>query len=133
MTIRNYLFGQITSDTVADGKHLSLSGATTKYNTFEEVIGTDYQVTTGKTLYLSLAIPIASTADTGFYLGYGDDAVNNSATPPTNAVQLMDLISVHNAYTPYEVPIFATIPADKYPYGYCAGGTLQVHVLGIEI
>lgn len=84
-----------------------------KYWTFAEGNGTgDYQVPVGKTLQVLAVQTVCTTASNGVsILLYGDNAVDNSSTPPTNPVfQFNNKNSfsaqpgVHSFITDFEVP-----------------------------
>jgi hypothetical protein len=91
------------------------------YDTWTFPQGTAYQVPTGKTLILGYLGGIPdSSPNTTFHLriGYGDDDVADSASPPTNAVFLWNVsIDASVAAVPInrDLPPIS-IPAGKYPW-----------------
>lgn len=99
-----------------------------KYQTFGKN-GVDYQVPAGKTLKI-LAIYMHNSrgdASPGIYLSYGDDAVHDSAAPPTTNVILApgqsagaNIIIAGPAATATSVEraLYFEVPAGKYPCGF---------------
>lgn len=73
------------------------------YDTLESPRGTDYQVPAGTTFVVTL-LTASGTGD----IGYGDDAVSDSASPPTNAVTVCTFIGSGEVWCP--------IPSDKFPF-----------------
>jgi len=95
-----------------------------RYDSYESPRGTDYVVPAGKTLYIVSFIgwpEIAPSTDEVFDIGYGDDAVNNSASPPTNAIVVCDITWEGVDSNPVQTPLFCPIPAGKYPFVYSSG------------
>jgi hypothetical protein len=106
----------------------------TQYRTFGTGL-VDFQVTTGKTFYITKIILSGSTA-TQLEIGYGDVATSGSqASAPTGAVDLTPqsngFNSPANTSTTFDVVI--PIPSDKYPYAKSVSGTQGVFIMGIEI
>lgn len=100
---RTYIFGQV--------------GYTFTSNAYAcfQVNGNDYQVTSGKTFYLTGIKLISTGAVTNLVtMRYADDATL-STNPVTLNVPNGRIASTISAGTyPYFIPIYATIPAGKY-------------------
>lgn len=84
--------------------------------------GVNYQVSAGKTLKI-LAMKgfiDSTTASAIANIGYGDTAVDNSSSSPTNAVGIVDGTPAYLGYATVsialEVPLNIEILAGKYPY-----------------
>jgi hypothetical protein len=101
------------------------------YMTFEKPIGTDIQVTAGKTLYITKLRAIQSTG-MNFNIGYGDTGVASGVTPPTNYVALITNLEAVGVDDEFELII--PIPAGKYPciYTLPATGAAKVYLEGLE-
>ena len=107
-----------------------------RYDTLERPRGTDYQVPAGKKLYLGklLGIPVvASTGTCTLDIGYGDDAVANSVSAPTNAKVVVTFTVPGGTDRKIEIDLFGEVPAGKYPYGYGTDASFQFTLLGIEV
>lgn len=90
-----------------------------KYQTlYRDITAAAYQVTAGKTLYIIGGTIQAGTAATNVSsMGYGDTAVDNSASAPTNNKVLIPAgLHCAAANTEYDLKIWMAIPATKYPY-----------------
>lgn len=116
------------------------SKGTADYETMEFPVGTDYQVPSGKTLYITKLIVSANAASADFAIGYGDTGVANGVTAPTNFVQITP-----NRMYPFkyvngsgssgvttEHDVWIPIPQLKFP---CArsNGTAGAYVTAIGI
>lgn len=104
---------------------LCASNSNQKYWRFVAPNGTGaYQVTTGKTYKIYAAqITAATDIDSLSGLLYGDNSVDNSNTPPTNAVFQYDTSVNVGGIATYVVPKGVTgfvtrfdVPALKYPH-----------------
>lgn len=107
-----------------------------RYDTLESPEGTDYQVPTGKTLYITkLQVGSGATSGTFFILdvGYGDDGVANSASAPTNRKVVYRTIYMQGAGLRGDLDVFIPIPAGKYPYIYGNGSWWNIAAMGIEV
>lgn len=71
----------------------------------------------------------AAPAGTHALIGYGDDAVADSAAPPTNAVTL---ISVTTAMSDC-VDAWAKVPAGKIPFALSEGSNWDVTASGVLV
>ena len=101
--------------------------AASRYMTLEQPAGTDYQVPASKELhYLSwFGNSQAAAANDTMTLGYGDDAVAEGTTPPTNLVQVfgnmlasvetVGIIGIKTAGKPERIAVHGVVPAEKYP------------------
>lgn len=85
-----------------------------KYGVFFKQ-GAAYQVTAGKTCWITRVLCGGTANGTLAQILYGDTAVQNSAAAPTNPVVLSDQIVTVTANTMYDLPLWIPIPASKYP------------------
>jgi len=112
---------------------------TKQYSQLEKPKGTlDFAVATGKRLILFYIHILTATATKGCGLAYGDDAVDNSATGPTNTVDLTQGSNWHNATaeeTFEGMGCFVFVPAGKVPHisAESTSGNLSGQVLGVEV
>jgi len=108
---------------------------TAEHDALQSPSGTDVQVSTGKKLIIFAGMCKTSAAAKALGLGYADDAVDNSATPGTNEVVLINPNAWENA-TPDEtfelIDCYVEIPAAKFPHALAesTSGTLAAHFLG---
>ncbi len=116
------------ADTEWRANIVSLNTTTTglgngNYETFAEPQGTPYQVPAGKELLIYEGHFVDDgNQPTTYEIGYGDTAVTNSASAPTNLV-LGVSVSLANAGTSPDHSFFQTVPAGKYPVFQFTGGT----------
>jgi len=129
-----YKLGAYKQDTSAANCYQAgtvLSGANL-YSTLERPDGVNLSaVPAGKTWYLTRIMVAGGTAGTYAEIGYGDSAVHNSVSAPTNAQKLSRVIGVAAADTIVDKDIFIAIPAGKYPFIF-ATGSMRVHVEYVE-
>ena len=140
MTTRAYRAGCFSTDTPSDIIALSGAGAGAgHYSTLNRALGSgalaSYQVTAGKTFYVTKIIftPTTSTADVN--LGYGDNAVTDSASAPTNGLTQIPngVIAGTTANQKVEYDIHVPLaPSGKYPYYKNDGATGAMLVFGYE-
>lgn len=106
------------------------------YDTFEQPIGANYQVPSGKILRCSLIRYeqqlILFQARSYLFIGYGDTAVDNSGSPPANLVRLTPNINSNTTYKNSEKNIWVEIPSEKYPVVFAGLGFLDISVFGYE-
>jgi len=117
--------------------------AAARYETFESNRGgtglgggTDYQVTAGKTLYITKIIYFSPVANCeGFIIGYGDDGVAEGAAAPTNPVGLTPMYGLSSivARQLNEVNVFLIVPAQKFPYAYSIANVSSIIIEGYEV
>lgn len=94
------------------------------YDSFESPRGTDYTVPVGQTLHVIAFIghpEVAASTSQVFVIGYGDNAVDNSAGAPTNAIVVCALTWEAVDSAPAQVPLFCPIPGGKYPFVVSTG------------
>jgi len=128
MTVRAFRFGGLAQDSIDGVQTVAADTGGSKYMTLESPVGTDYQVPSGYTFYIT-QISFGTTAAVVF--GYGDDGVaylNNN--PPTNWVAVTSRIypgSIGN------LAVLIPIPSGKYPctFGITSGNYVTCY--GIEI
>lgn len=103
------------------------------YMTFEQPVGTDFQVPAGNTLYITKIQWINASASGGFYIYYGDDGVASGAPAPTNPVQLTWDYRDATANVLYDINVLIPIPAGKYPCAKAVAGVLTIQIFGMLI
>ena len=106
------------------------------YMTFESPSGTDFQVTTSKTLKITRVI-MMGVANNMAIIGYGDDGVANGAGAPTNPIYVIgdadtSPLMVTTANQTYAFDLYAEIPAQKYPFVRVDQGAGNIYIIGIE-
>mgnify|MGYP001571637590 CR=1 FL=1 len=109
--------------------------------TLEDPGGTDYQVPSGKVFYFLKVIFSSGASAINFGLGYGDTGVANGITEPTAPVFLMgntsaqSPLSIDVANKPYEIPVYASVPAGKFPFAntVATSATKMLHAIGVEV
>ena len=105
-----------------------------RFDTFESPQGTDYQVPAGKTLYIIfLAGTLDKTTQHSLRIGYGDDGVANSASAPTNAVDVAVFALALITGGPQERALWVKIPAGKYPWLRVDGEQWNYYAVGILV
>lgn len=96
-----------------------VSVSSNSYDSFESPRGTDYQVPSGKTLYINTLLGHHTThgsAHASIQIGYGSTAVGNSATAPIDAVIVFSYTEHdHNAQV-LPIETWVPIPAGMYPF-----------------
>jgi hypothetical protein len=129
--------GGITIGSLEDGNWANMVALTNSqdelgagnFDSFESPRGTDYVVPAGETLYIVAFIgwpEVAQSADVVFAIGYGDDAVDNSASAPTNPIVVCVLTWESVDSDPVQVALFCPIPAGKFPFVVSSGaGNVQ--------
>ena len=65
----------------------------------------------------------------------GDDAKAEGASAPTNGQALFPpwALAAYEAGKWYDIPMFAEIPAGKYPYLYGEAGKCGARIVGVEV
>jgi len=124
--------GTIHVDTFTGVKSLSGESAKDLYQTLQKPVGTNYQIPADVTFFMGSVQYNSDTVKAKFEIGYGDDEVNGSAVPPTNAITLISGIPVETADLNYDKSIFILIPEGKYPFVHAVDGYINMNVLGIE-
>jgi len=135
--VRAYRLGSVGQDSLDGVRMAAASPTTTNYMTFESPIGTDLQVTSGYTFYIT-RIDLKATSSTNpcsVIIGYGDDGVANGAAAPTNWVAKTSQYVVVAGDSTQQFDVIIPIPSEKYPCALAAGvgnGAL-VNIYGIEV
>ena len=129
---RLYKIGLIAQDTNAGIKTCAGYAQSGNYTTLQMPIGTFYQVALDKIYSIGEIHYNGDTVGSDVQIGYGDTSVNNSAVPPTNNVNLTDLLPIEVANRAFIDEIYLEILAGKYPYIRAIGGEIYCHVMGIE-
>lgn len=137
MTVRAYKLGALGQDELTGIKCLAATtaGAGPNYMTFEYPVGTDYQVTSGTTFYITkLDVSAVQGEDARVTIGYGDNGVADGTTTPTNLVLLTAFYSVRTTSPTLEFNVIIPIPQQKYPcIKQTLGTALAVTVYGIQV
>lgn len=126
-----YSAGTIAVDTLDTAIEMCAIASTGNYSTFEKPVGTAYQVPAGKLFKIGLIYFSSAIARGSLKIGYGDDSVADSGTPPTNFVELIKEIPVEIADAINEKKAFLKIPAEKYPCIQALTGEGNCIILGI--
>lgn len=128
--------GTIGSDTIGEARSMTAQATGgVNYMTLESIVGTDYQVPSGKTFYITKLILAPTSTASKCRLGYGDTGVANGAAAPTNAVDLTNssqFSCTDNTTVVYDNLFFA-IPSLKYPYVKSDQQSATVTIFGIEV
>jgi len=139
MSIRGFRIGIGATDTIGDiVSAYSYIASNGQYETLESPVGTDYQVTAGKTLYITRLVYFVSSSDaiTIQEFGYADDAVaEGAAAPSTNKVALIDggIRGGGNATGPTTLDVFFEVPAGKYLYWRSNDNGVAIMMNGLEL
>lgn len=141
MALNYYRFGtnQYATDTPSNVITLFFNGNITA-NNFQTLykqdgsgsLGVNYQVTAGKTFYCFRQFVAVQSTGVAFQIMYGDTAVNNSASGPTNTRFVTPLMPIA-ASTYTELNFMFTVPATKYIAYQSATANVQLMVLGFEL
>lgn len=120
--------------------NLVSDAANPRFMTFEDPVGTDYQVATGKVFYLTRIFLNSQTAGIQHTVGYGDDAVAEGTTAPTTPVYQIgnnttSTLQATTANITQEFKCYASMPAGKYPFvrKYISGNGHSIQAYGIEV
>jgi hypothetical protein len=92
--------------------------------------GSSYLVPASQTLRITRIRAYTNTASQGMAIGYGDTAVAQGASSPTNFVRISDYLGVTAAYTPYFYDGFWAVPTGKYPCLLSEQGLSYVEISG---
>ena len=133
MAIQVAKIGELGTDQVDDIVLLSANPSAGKYKTFESPVSTNYQVPAGKKLDLLRLLGCHLTGCGGVMIGYGDDVVNNSSSPPTNFVPIFMSIQTKLSPDMVDIPIFSQVPAGKYPCAKSLGQEEYINVWGLKV
>jgi hypothetical protein len=135
MPVRAFKSGFGSTDT--PGEVIALYAETTasaQHSTFRsDSTPTYYQVPAGKTFYITRIIHVNDAATGSSVFGYGDTAVNNDTTAPTNVKQKTKGFKVEVANREQVIDCFIPIPTGKYPYFKSSGNAGGAQVFGIEV
>ena len=108
---------------IARGLQAQISTETNTRMTFQCPTGTYYAVPAGKIFKITKILYVARLADCDVGVSYGDNAVAEGITAPTNEKHVIglgtskyyQLIRPTNANVLYSLDIYAEIPEGKYP------------------
>lgn len=126
-------FGTLAKNEFSNVVMLKRNGNGGKYDVLEDHEGNDYQVPDGSTLLIGKIDYCCSTAGEDFRIIYGDNAVTNSTTAPTNDVKITKNITVQTADREFEIEIFGIVPENKYPHLKSSANQVRVQVFGFLI
>ena len=127
------LVGDYSQDTIEGIRNISAKASNNDFTTFQFPIGTYYQVPSTAQFYICELSVSVSVSVTKITLGYGDDIVLDSVTPPTNPVLLVYEISVSQSDQFIKNSFFIPVPYNKYLYIGSSGGTATVFIEGVEL
>lgn len=128
-----FRIGTLAQDAVTGIKFAFASPSTTNYMTLELTGGVDYQVTAGKTFYITRIDFTSATANTYLHLGYADDGVPDQAGAPTNPITLTGNLRVDTAYKRATYDVFIPVPATKYIFVKSGVNDAAIIIQGIEL
>lgn len=131
MAIRNFRAGGFVTDTPSDIKCFQCGPSSGQYDTIIRN-GTQYQVPSGKTLYITRVIINSSSAG-GARIADADASVSNSATPPSGLRAIAQTIGCPGSYQPTAVDVFIPIGENKYPLVAAIGASVDVTLFGYEV
>lgn len=88
------------------------------FDSWQSPRGTDYQVPSDKTTYITdiTGFPQVTSGNIVMEIGYGDEAVSNSASAPTGATVVWSATWAAEAGSLQALDVWAEIPAEKYPF-----------------
>lgn len=124
--------GLLAKDTYDNLYMVGANALDTKFSSFNYPQGSPFQVEFGKILRCGLVIYASDSTGTYFAIGYGDDNVQDSATPPTNYVALTEWLPIESANKNIKSDIWLKIPSGKYPCIQSFGGNSIVHLFGFQ-
>ena len=124
--------GSLASDEINDLVSMSAKASINNYDSFQMPIGTDYQVPNNKNFIVTKFTAFGGTANTKIEIGYADDPVEDTGTPPTNPVILTPPIPLADANQIYVEGGILKINTTKYPFIKVSGGAGSVMIAGIE-
>lgn len=112
------------------------TSAANRFDTLQSPEGTNYQVPAGKTFFISRIIWTGTALGNAVVIGFGDNAVSDSVTAPTNAQNLTpSTIGVFRVTVANQVQsenLLIAIPAGKFPFIKSIGGAVAVQIEGVE-
>lgn len=112
----------------------TVTATTARYDSLDSPRGTTFTVPAGQTFIITAACGVDISAGGGgvIDIGYGDDAVANSAAPPTNAVTLATVFC--GVFGGSDQELWLEIPAGKVPFAFAhvpAPNTWQASASGV--
>ena len=134
MTVRAYKLGALGQDDLTGVKSLMAEVAASNYRTLQSPSGTNYQVTSGTNLYITM-LSMSGGDINKCIVGYGDIVANNSSSAPTNWIQISAEFQVAGTgVSQQSIPVLLVVPQQKYPCIKEASGATptRVNAYGIE-
>ena len=125
--------GSMALDSYEDVKNLYGVGNADRYTSYQNPVGTYYQVPTGKKLVITGLCYCGSSIAARCSIGYGDDTKDNDAAAPTNFIDVSGEFTSYIAYKFEKIEILIEIPALKYPCMKILGDTVRCRILGVEV
>ena len=125
-------FGTIASDSFEGAKEIFGQASAGNYDSLQLPLGVPYEVPAGKKFIIGKVDFSGSLAGTRIYVGYGDNSVSDSGSPPGNYKEMSNLFPCTVAQTHYPDFKYIEIPVGKYPCIRSVGGVGTSHALGIE-
>ena len=125
--------GSLATDELAGLMTLGAYAASGNYSSFEQPVGTAYQVAGGKQFIVTKIGTTGKNEAVEINIGYGDNAVSDSAVEPTNPVYLLPAIPNAVANQIYESGVVLYVPEGKYIFMQPTGGEGTVIMQGKEI
>lgn len=136
---RYYKLGAGESQQPGDFKCLTNSQqdiGSSRYDTLETPRGTDYQVPTGKTFWITKVI--GGTTDgaagvAGVAIGYGNSGVANSVAAPTNSFVMAEIDHRFGGELLVNIDVLIPIPAGNYPWVQSRNAASNWTIFGMEV
>ncbi len=125
-------FGTIHIDTGEIVKMIGGAAGTDNYTTLQIPSGTFYQVPADTKYVMGLILYNGTTVRSKVCIGYGDDTVDDSGTPPTNYVSMHHMMPVEVSDKLYQIPVYIEIPEGKYPLIHAWDGGAECNIIGVE-
>ena len=127
-----YRVGSLARDAETDLKMMSAAASAANYDCFETDADVNYQVPADHEFIVTHIILASATGAFRVDFYSGDDAKDNDAAAPTNAVRRTGTFYFAAANVLYPVDVLIRIPAGKYPHLHTLGNDATVNLLGYE-
>jgi len=131
MVTTAFRVGSLGQDAVTGIKCLYSFPASSYYDCVK-IASVNYQVTAGKTLYITKLMLTVSVTASYLIIGYGDNAIDNAVTVPTNWKVMTSRLPLVLADQIQSFDVFIPIPATKYAHVYTSAGG-SATIFGIEL
>ncbi len=103
------------------------------YSVLKSPGGVSYQVPAGKKFVITKIQTTSGTAGTALKMVYGDNAIVDAVTVPTNKVDLSERWYLQTAVQNYEIDTYLEIPAEKYAHVNGISASQFANIYGYEV